>query len=320
MPQLATWWKYKVFGPKYFWTQFALPVSLIIGRQKPDVFFSPGHYRPRWSPIPTVVSIMDLGYLRFPDQFTKRDLMQLKMWTSHSIKKANYILAISEATKNDIVEFYGIPSARIKVTYPGYDKKRFHSRIKVNRKVLEKYGIRGDYILYIGTLKPSKNIEGLLEAFKLFISHYSLIINLVVAGKKGWLYESIFQKVKDTGLEDRVVVTDYIDERDKPQLMASAKVIVSPSFWEGFGINLVEAMAVGTPVVASNVGSVPEVVDRAGVLVNPKSPRSIAQGIQKALTHREVYVKRGLDRTRDFSWQKTARQTLEVLEKVANQV
>lgn len=323
MPQLATWWKYKVFGPKHFWTQIALPISLVASRQKLDVFFTPGHYRPRWSPVPTVVSIMDLGYLRFPEQFKKRDLVQLKNWTSRSIKKASQILTISQATKEDIIHFYKIPESKITVTYPGYDKKKFHARVKINKEILKNYTVTEDYILYIGTLKPNKNIEGIIEAYATLANNsefkrmYADRIKLVVAGKKGWLYKAIFEKVRELGLGKRVVFTDYVDEEDKPTLLAGARVLVNPSFWEGFGINLVEAMAVGTPVVASNIASLPEVVGSAGVLVNPNDPKDIAEGLRKALTYREVYTKRGIDRAKEFSWQETAKQTLEVLGKAA---
>lgn len=313
MPQLSTWWKYKVFGPKRLWTQIALPVALISGRQKPKVFFSPGHYRPRWSPVPTVISIMDLGYLRFPDQFTKRDLVQLKTWTSHSIRKANHILTISESTKRDVIEFYDIPEERITVTYPGYDEGRFNKKIKDGevQKVKGKYGITDDYILFLSTLKPSKNIEGLLKAF----SHLTANdLRLVIAGKKGWMWEEIFKKVRDLNLQDKTIFTDFVDEEDVPALMKGAKVFVLPSFWEGFGIPIVEAMAVGTPIVASNVGSLPEVVGSAGVLVDPNNTKEILEGIKKVLRNREVYVRRGLEQVELFDWKKTAKLTLQVLE------
>lgn len=319
MPQIASWWKYKVFGPKYFWTQFALPFSLLNKKNRPNLFFSPGHYRPRWSPIPTVVAIMDLGYLQFPEQFTQKDLLQLTSWTARSIKKADHIIAISQVTKNDIVKFYNIAPKRITVTYPGYDKKRYHkyqNYQKYQRQLQKKYNIPQDYILFLGTLKPSKNIEGLLEAFSLITNYYSLI-TLVIAGKKGWLYERIFQKAKELRLEDKVVFTDYVDEEDKPLLLSGAQALVSPSFWEGFGIHLVEAMACGCPVVAGNVGSVPEVMGKAGVLVDPGNIDDIAQGIQKIISNRDIYIKRGFNQVKKFDWKETAEKTLEVLENIA---
>ena len=108
MPREDNNWHYKVFGPKKFWTQWRLPLELYFGKTKPQVFFTPGHYSPRWSPVPTVISIMDLGYLKFTEQFTKKDLYQLTAWTERSVKSASHIFAISESTKNDIIKAYKI--------------------------------------------------------------------------------------------------------------------------------------------------------------------------------------------------------------------
>jgi glycosyltransferase involved in cell wall biosynthesis len=337
LPRARKNWSYRVFGPKKFWTQWRLPLDLYLHRPRPDIFFSPGHYSPRFCPMPLVVSIMDLGYLQFPEQFTQKDLYQLTNWTAHSIKKASHLFAISESTKNDIINYYGISRDKVTVTYLGYDKQRFKdqvSSIKIDR-IKKKYNIEGDYILFLSTLKPGKNIEGLIEAFKLVISdqwsvarkkspvtlpaqavsHQSLL-TLVVAGKKGWLYENIFEKVKELGLEKRVVFTGFVDEEDVSALMSGAKVFVMPSFWEGFGIPAVNAMACGVPVVVSNAGSLPEVVGNAGIIVNPYKPEEMARGIEKAIENRDELVKKGLEQVKKFSWEKCARKTLKVLEKI----
>ena len=143
-------------------------------------------------------------------------------------------------------------------------------------------------------------------------------IKLVIAGKKGWMYESIFQKVKELSLEDKVIFTDFVLEADKPGLIKGAKVFVLPSFWEGFGLDILNAMAAGIPVVASNVGSIPEVVGEAGILVDPNSINSIADGIGKVLSApKEKYnniVTLGLIQAKKFSWEKTAKETMRVLE------
>ncbi len=322
MPPQRKGWVYKVFGPKRLWTQIALPISLF-GGKRPDIFFTPGHYRPRWSPIPTVISVMDLGYLVFPDQFTKRDLMQLKRWTGNSIKKANHILSISESTKRDIMKYYDVPSDRVTVTHLGYDSKNFKfqiSNFKLNN-VRRKYKIKNDYILFLSTLKPSKNIEELVEAFASLAndSEFKRMyanLQLVISGKKGWMFDSIFEKVKEIGLEKKVIFTDFVADDDVPALMAGAKIFVLPSFWEGFGIPVVEAMAVGTPVVVSNVASLPEIVGDAGVLVNPNKSDDIARGIKEALENHDLLSKRGLAQAKKFSWENCAKQTLHTLEMI----
>ncbi|MCJ7829559.1 glycosyltransferase family 4 protein, partial [Patescibacteria group bacterium] len=280
---------------------------------------NPGHYCPLFLPAPLVVSIMDLSYLRHPEHFTKKIYWKLKFWTALSIKRAKHLLTISQATKNDIMKYYRIGSEKITIGYPGYDKSKFKvqsSKFKVD-EVKEKYKITGDYILFLSTLKPSKNIEGLLEAFKRLMSHISRI-TLVIAGKKGWLFEEIFKKVKELGLEDKVVFTDFVEEEDVPLLMAGAKVFVMPSFWEGFGIPVVEAMACGTPVVVSNVGSLPEVIGEGGIVVNPYKPESIADGIKKAIKDGEKFSEQGLKQVQQFSWLNCAEKVIKVLEGMNN--
>jgi len=190
------------------------------------------------------------------------------------------------------------------------------------RRVLKKYSIVDDYILFLSTLKPSKNIEGLIEAFASIINVQLPMTNyrkikLVIAGKKGWMYESIFKKVKDLGLEKEVIFTDFVTEEDKPALIKGAKVLASPSFWEGFGLHILEAMACGVPVVVSNVGSLPEIVGDAGVIVNPKNTSSIARGIEKVLKMPEIEYNKlsslSLAQAKRFSWEKTAKETFKVL-------
>jgi glycosyltransferase involved in cell wall biosynthesis len=170
--------------------------------------------------------------------------------------------------------------------------------------------------LYLGTLKPSKNIEGLVEAFSL-VAKENEKITLVIAGKKGWMFEPIYEKVKKLGLTYRIIFTDFISEIDKPALIAGAKVFVLPSFWEGFGLDVLSAMASGVPTVASNIGSLPEVVGSAGILVDPNDIKSIADGIQEVLlasTSKYNSMKEaGVAQASKFSWEKTARETLKVI-------
>ena len=174
------------------------------------------------------------------------------------------------------------------------------------------------YILFLGSLRPSKNIEGLIRAFaKLSLSELPVGTQLVIAGKKAWLYEQIFQLTRDLKLEGKIVFTGFVEEREKSVLMSQAAAFVMPSFYEGFGIPVLEAMACGTPVVISQVASLPEVAGDAGVYVDPASPDSIAGGIKIALgPKRQEFVDRGLKRVKLFSWAKTARQTLACLETV----
>jgi glycosyltransferase involved in cell wall biosynthesis len=268
---------------------------------------------------------MDLGYLEYTEQFRKKDIWQLKIWSAISIYVSKAIFAISNSTKADIVRHYPSAKNKIYVTPLAYDPIKFNLKItdKDVRRVRDRYSIVSDYVLYLGTLKPSKNVEGLISAFYAlkFQDPNSKIqnsgIKLVIAGKKGWLYESIFEKVKKLGLENDVIFTDFVDEEDKPALIKGARLFVLPSFWEGFGLDVLSAMACGVPVVVSKVGSLPEVVGDAGIMVDPANAGSIAGGMKEVLLAPKAkynsLVERGLAQAKKFSWEKTARETLKII-------
>jgi len=317
LPKETQNFRYKILRGKGIWILTRLTPHLLFGRERPDVFFSPSHYLPPLARQPRVCAIMDLGYLEFSSQFRKYDYWQLRIWSAISILLAKTVIAISEATKSDIVRHYPF-AARKTVAIPlAYDSSRFNRAIspKDIQKVKEKYTIVGDYLLFLGTLKPSKNIEGLMQAFS-NIKYQISSIKLVIAGKKGWLYDSIFAKVKELGLTERVIFTDYVPDEDKPGLMAGAVAFCLPSFWEGFGLDILNALACGVPVVVSDRGSLPEVAGEAGIYVDPESPGSIAEGIKKVLSLGKLeynkLVGKSLVQVSKFSWQETARRTLEI--------
>lgn len=332
MPRETSSFKYEVIKGGGAWILTKLTPYLMRNKKAYDVFFSPSHYIPLFVSIPRYCSIMDLGYLKYTAQFQKMDFWQLKIWSAISIFISKGIFAISNSTKDDIVRHYPSAKGKIYVTPLAYDSLKFNLNIpeKDVRRVGSRYSIVSDYVLYLGTLKPSKNIEGLVSAFhslKLQIPRTNKQINnlsLVIAGKKGWLYEPIFEKVKSLGLEEDVIFTDFVSEDDKPGLIAGAKVFVLPSFWEGFGLDALNAMAAGIPVVASNVGSLPEVVGKAGVLVDPNSIDSIAAGLREVLLAPEAkynsMVEAGVAQAKKFSWEKTARETIKILTNSKNQI
>ena len=316
MPPETEFFKYKIIRGGGAWILTKLMPSLFFDKPRPNIFFSPSHYVPPLAPMPRVCSIMDLGYLEFSRQFTKNDFWQLKVWTAISVFVSKAIFAISNSTKTDIVRHYPLAVNKTYVTPLAFDASRFNTSVSSDdvRRVKDKYSIVMDYVLYLGTLKPSKNIEGLIEAFSKITNKET---QLVIAGKKGWKFDSIFRKVKELNLEKKVIFTDFVDEKDKPALIRGAKLFVLPSFWEGFGLDALNAMASGVPVVVSNVGSLPEVVGDAGVLVDPKNVESIVNGMEEVLlADKSKYnslVEKGLAQAEKFSWKKTARETLRVI-------
>jgi glycosyltransferase involved in cell wall biosynthesis len=320
MPEESDNLRYKVVGPKKAWTQFALPLNLYLEKNKPDVFFTPSHYSPRFSPVRTAISIMDLSYVHFPGLFNKDDLYQLTNWTRYSAKKASLIFTISNSSKDDIIREYEVDSKRVLVTHLGI-KKGLESETKsLNMKDLQdKFGINKKYILFVGTLQPRKNIAKLIEAFSKIKQKD---VDLVIVGKKGWLYEEILAAPGKFEVSDRVRFLDFVSDEDLPSIYRNAECFVLPSLYEGFGLPVLEAMKYGCPVIASNVSSLPEAGGDAALYIDPGDINDVVQKIEKLLTDkklREEMIEKGYNQIKKFSWEKAAKQTLEALEELANE-
>lgn len=320
LPKGTSNWQYLVFGPKPLWTQIALPVKLYTSPRL-DLFFSPTHYAPRFSPVPSIISIMDLSYIYYPQLFKKSDLLQLKRWTSYSIKQAAKIITISNFSKNSIVDYYKINPDNIYVTYPGYKKQIYNQKYTQEeiKQVKSKFNLT-DYLIFVGTIQPRKNIVRLIDAFSKIMGQFPSF-KLVLVGRKGWLYEEIFKQINQAKLKDRVIFLDYLEDRTIAKLYNGASSFVLPSLYEGFGLTVIEAMACGCPVITSNVSSLPEIAKDAAVYVEPKSVSSISQGILKVIRQdqkyfRESLIKKGLTRANDFSWEACALKTLKFFESI----
>ncbi len=324
LPDANDHWKYEILPSSRLWL-----IKKVIPRlafdKKIDIFFSPTHYLPILTPIPQICTIHDLGYLMFSEQFRRYDFWQLKYWTAISIIISKYIIAVSDSTRNDIVRHYPFASDKVKTVYHGVDHQCFNKNISQNlvRHVKNKYKIRKNYILSIGTLKPSKNIEGIIQSFsELLRKEKNLFADyqLVIAGRKGWLYEKIFQSVKNKNLNGKVIFTDYVSTEEKRGLYKGAKLLISPSFWEGFGMHVLESMACGTPTVISDTGSLSEVAGRSGIYVNPDSIESISTGILKVVrssnSEYNILSESCIKQAEGFTWKKTAENTLDVFKKV----
>lgn len=309
---------YEVFGPKKFWVLTGLTRRLFLGKPKIDVLFSPTHYTPLISRTPTVVYLMDLSFERFGSEyFTTIDLNQLKRWTPLSTKKAKHILTISEFSKSEIIKFYGTNPDKITVVYPSFNRDLYHGKVPKTKQaqVKKKYAVTGSYLLYVGTLQPRKNLTRLIEAFAQLNRPR---LKLVLGGKRGWFYQQIFDKVKDLGLEDRVVFPGFIPDEDLPALIKSSRAYVLPSLYEGFGMPTIEAQAVGTPVVASRISSLPEIVGPSGIYIDkPKSIESIAQALEEVLnltpSKRQEIIEAGKENTKRFDWDKSSQKILDIL-------
>ena len=324
MPVKTGSFTYKVFGPKKLWTQIALPFKLFTEKDKPDIFFSPGHYAPRFSPIPSVISIMDLAFFHFPEYFTKKDLQQLHSWTRYSVKKARAIITISQASKNDIINLYDVPKERVHVVYPGIkDKPSLSPHVYPMKELQTQYSISGNFVLFVGTLQPRKNIVRLIEAFSILKKKKKVAedLELVIIGKKGWNYEEILQAPEKYQVSDSVKFLDFVSDDHLALFYKNALCFAWPSLYEGFGLPVLEAMSYNCPVITSNVSSLPEAGGDAAIYVDPKSTEDIAEKIEKVVSSkklREEMIEKGKKHIKNFSWEKSAKETLAILEDIGN--
>jgi glycosyltransferase involved in cell wall biosynthesis len=302
------------------WSHGRLSLEMLL--HPPDVLFVPAHALPLVPPRRSVVTIHDLGFLHHPEAHTRIQRLYYRLFTRLSARRATHIIAISEATKRDLQRFYGTPAAKISVIYHGVSPffQPIHDRAVIE-PVLRHYGIRTPYLLFVSTVQPRKNVVRLIEAFaqvqrQLGPGNAPL---LVLAGKRGWLTDQIERRAAELGIAEQVMFAGYVADDHLPALLNGALAYVVPSLYEGFGMTVLEAQACGTPVLASNVSALPEVVGEAGLLVDPYDVAAIADGIMRLVTDAELRAslrERGLRQVAEWTWQRTARETLAVLERV----
>lgn len=308
LPKEKPNWHYVVCGPSKFWTRLGLPLKLYTQDLKLDLFFSPSHYTPLFCPVPKIVSIMDLGYLDNPEQFTKKDFHQLKTWTEQSIKTSKHIITISKYGQEDLISKYQIPRNKTSIVYPIFPKFT-----KTKNSLPKKWHLlKNQYFLFLGTLKPSKNIPFLLKAFKKYLNDSGQIKKIVIAGKNGWMYEEIFRLVNDLGLKKYILFTGYINSSQKNALLSNSTALVIPSLFEGFGIPAVEAMQASCPVIVSRAGSLPEIVGNSGLIINPHKLSSLVDALKliSIQENRKIYKKIGKKQLVNFKTKQILKQLL----------
>ncbi len=300
-----------------------VPIELFIGGvnlfHEPDFVLPPTLRR-----TPTLLTVHDLTFRRDPNSALPKLRSYLDQVVPQSVQRATHVLADSAATKTDLVELFGAAPEKITVLPGGVDS-RFAPVDDAERleAVRGKYGIgTAPFILSVGTLQPRKNYAQLIRAFArlrpLAAQEQAVEISnlkLVIAGGKGWLYDEIFAEIKQQGLEESVILPGFVDDEDLPALYSAASVFAYPSLYEGFGLPVLEAMACGTPVVTSNVSSLPEVAGDAALTVTPTNLAALSGALLNALADdilRARMISRGLARASQFTWENSARQLLAV--------
>jgi glycosyltransferase involved in cell wall biosynthesis len=278
-----------------------------------DVLYVPNLNFISWSSACQIVmTVHDLSFMRFPEFFG----LKMRLWhyitrPEKIFKKVDTLIAVSENTKRDLVDLLHISPEKIKVLYEGVDPDchvfaQDDSRLS---HVREKYHLPKKFILYLGTLEPRKNIETLIEAYQALETD----AELVIAGGTGWKTQSIYKLARGNS---KIHFMGYIDAQDKGALYNLAHIFVYPSYYEGFGLPLLEAMACGVPVIAGSNSAQVEVVADSGLLIDPYNVNDVAQAIQLLLSDQDVYTyykEVGLKRTQQFSWDEAGKQLLQIL-------
>jgi glycosyltransferase involved in cell wall biosynthesis len=302
------------------WTHVRLSVE--IAAHPPDLLFVPAHVLPLIHGRRSVVTVHDLGFRVYPDAHPARDRRYLAWSTAWNARRSTAVVADSRATRSDLIRAYGVAESKVHVVYLGRDESLAPVR---DPRVLEaarvRYGIGPRYLLYVGTLQPRKNLGRAVEAYARLAAAPAMHgVQLVLAGKRGWLYAELFAQVERLGLEGKVLFPGYVEEADLAALYSGALGYVYPSLYEGFGIPVLEAQACGVPIMTSNNSSLPEVAGDAALLVDPTDVDAIADAMLRLATDealRAALVERGFANVKRFSWEKCAQETLAVLEAVA---
>lgn len=304
--------------------RLGLDLSQRLRLDRPDLLHVQ-YTAPLFCPVPTVVTVHDVSFLERPEYFTASRAMQLRLTVARSVKRAARVLTVSEFARESIVRAYNLPPDKIVVT-PDAASPSFRTvnRTAAIQKVRERFQINNPYVLSVGDLQPRKNHIGLIQAFaKLMRDQPQLTHDLVLAGKNSWFAGKVREAARESGMADRIHFTGFVTDDDLLQLYNGCECFAFPSFYEGFGIPVLEAMACGRAVICSNTSAIPEVADGAALLFNPGKTEEIARAMADVLRDSELRSRMerlGLKRAAYFSWQKTAEMTLKVYHEVAGAV
>jgi glycosyltransferase involved in cell wall biosynthesis len=295
------------------WEQIALP--LLLGRWRADLLHAPAYVAPLASPCPTIITFHDLSFYLVPEAFNRQNRFYLQTFSRLAARRARRIIAVSECTRSDVIRLLGIRPEDVAVVYNGVDPS-FRPEPDPARlaRFRQEKGLPDRFILFLGTLEPRKNLRGLLYAYA-EARRRGVTEPLIIAGGRGWQVQPILRVLDELGLRSSVRLTGFVGSDEQPLWYNAATLFAFPSRYEGFGLPVVEAMACGTPVVASNRASLPEIVGDAGVLVDPDDVDKLATALVSVLRDealRRELARRGLERARRFSWEAAARATVTI--------
>lgn len=310
------------------WTQGGLALETF--KEKQDVLFVPAHTLPliRKGGLKTVLTVHDLGSEYLPNMHRIKQRLYLSFMQRYQLKTASKVIAVSKATRKDLIERIGIKPEKVAVIYEGFDRDLFkpvkgqalaNSLARYNLQPCLPAGRPNTYYLFVGTLQPRKNLARIIHSFAKLVCREKGFKKrtLVIAGSKGWFSDDIYRLPEKLGIEDKVKFLGYVADKDLKVLYSGAIALVFPSLFEGFGLPILEAQACGCPVITSNISSMPEVSGKGAILVDPYSTEDIIRGMRRIDSIRAKLIKLGFENLNRFSWEKCARETLAVLEGIS---
>lgn len=303
--------------PFLFYVWFQQTLRRAVSKLAPDVFFSPDGFMPLGLKIPSVITIHDPAGLRFPENVNLTARLYYRTFIPRFCREAAHIITVSEFSKREIVELLDIPPDNITVVYNGISGNYRPVDPELQRKTREKYTGGHPYIVYVGAIHPRKNLSRLIRAFDLYRGNNpSSELHLIIAGSLGWKYRDVLQSIETSRYGAAIKLPGYVDDRELPILIGSAEFMAYMSYYEGFGLPVLESMACGVPVLTSRWSAMEEVAGEAAVLADPMNEMEIAEGIDKLAGDPELRtacLKAGLERAGFFSWDEASAKTYELL-------
>lgn len=300
------------------WNRLHIPLPVETFTGPTDLFHATDFVLPPTRPAAqTIVQVHDLSFVRVPEAAAPRLKAYLDQVVPRSVKRAHHVLADSQATRTDLIDLYSVPPEKVTVLYGGVDERFQPADATAVAAVRDKYRLNGfPFVFSLGTVQPRKNYGRLIQALAQ-VRQRGLDIHLVIAGGRGWLEDPIYQMLTAAGMQHYVHFIGFAAESDLPALYTAAVCFAFPSLYEGFGLPVLEAMACGTPVLTSNVSSLPEVAGQAAIMVNPYDVEDVADGLEKLISDsnlRDRLVARGYLQAKKFSWHAAAAHLTQIYE------
>lgn len=299
-------WRVKGLWAPRLWTQVRLSIEMLLHR--PEVLFVPAHTVPIIHPKQTIVTIHGLEYEFVPESYSWYERIYMRFSIRNSVRWAEKVIAVSENTKHDLVRLYGVSKEKINVVYEGVN---WYQGLDAKYSMLDT-----KYFLFIGRVEERKNVIRIIEAFELFKQQTNLSHKLVLAGKPGYGYEKIRDKIRGTTYRRDIAELGYIEEGEKWELLKWAEALMFPSLYEGFGLPVLEAQMVGTPVITSNTSSLPEIAGKGALLVDPLSAEALSDALRQIVMDKELragIIDKATQNVDRFSWAHCAQEVAQIL-------